>query len=234
MAAAYELLAQGSLQPKLPDDFPRPDGFEFFSYLTAANHLLFFPTEKTFMGLAATSELEDLLVIIGTHTALQWWFDAQAKPKSWTTVDGIYCQVEEGFSDVYDGITLTNTDTPLRDYIARQGKQRKPLRILGHSLGASVGGLAAGDAFNPRLRLFAMPKFSDIVLSKHISGKMTGDSVVIRNVQDDVSMTAPFNTYQSVLPEVWFNSDAIGVGPSPSDKHNMAGSYLHACQLAAA
>lgn len=228
MAAAYELLAIGGLQPPLPSTFPRMEGYEFFSYLTAANHILFFKEEKTLMGLAATSPDEDLLVILGTHTALQWWLDMQARPRQWTTVDGVSCMVESGFSEVYEGITLTNTDTPLRDYVARQRKQQKPLRIIAHSLGASVGKLVAGDAFKPRLRLMAMPKASDVVLSHHIASKMTDDSVVLRNVQDDVPMTPPFPLYGSVLPEAWFNSDVLGVLGDPSSRHNMANCYLAA------
>jgi hypothetical protein len=227
-SANYGLLAQATLSPTLPADFPRWEGYDIFSFLTASNHFLFFPEEKTFMGFAATSPTEDLLAILGTHTGLQWWLDLQAKPRPWTTVDGVSCQVESGFSDVYEGITMTNTGIPLRDYVARQGKQRKPLRLIGHSLGAAVAGLVAGDAYLPRLRNFAMPKFSDLVLSKHVAAKTTPDSVVSRNVQDVVPMAPPFDLYGSVLPEAWFNSDVFGIAGSDAARHNMQDCYLAA------
>ena len=228
-SATYALLGQGSLVPTLPPGFPRWEGYEIFSFLTASNHFLFFKEEKTFMGLAATSAEEDLLAIIGTHTLLQWWLDAQAAPKPWTTVDGVSGVVESGFAEVYEGITMTNSGAPLRDFVARQRRRQKPLRVITHSLGAAVGGLVAADAWQPLLRFFAMPKFSDIGISRHVASKMAPGSIVVRNVQDDVAMAPPFNTYQSVLPEAWFNSDALGVGPSAGDKHDMASSYQLAC-----
>ena len=233
MSAAYGLLSQNSLTPSLPGDFPRLPGYTFFASLTASNHFLFFPTEKTFMGLVSTSPDGDCLDIIGTHTTLQWWLDLQAKARAWTSVDGCSCQVEDGFAEVYEGITLTNSGMPLRDYIAKQGKQRKPLIIRGHSLGAAVGLLAAGDAFLPVPRLFAMPKASDIILSKHVLNKAE-NPIVARNVQDMVPMAPPLPLYQSVLPEAWFNSDVMGLIGSDAARHNMADCYLAACQLAAA
>ena len=229
MAATYGLLGNG-LTPSLPADFPRPPGVSFFSCLTADNHLLFFPYEKTFMGLAGTSDEEDLLVILGTHTGLQWWLDMQARARMWTSVDGCSCQVEDGFATVYEGITLTNSGMPLRDFVAKQGAKRKPLRIIGHSLGAAVAGLVAGDAYLPVLRPFAMPKFSDILLSKHVADKMDPESVVVRNVQDIVPMAPPLPPYQSVLPELWFNSDMMGIGAGDAARHSMQDCYLTACQ----
>ena len=234
LAATYALLDQGKLEPELPSDFPRLPGLEFFAHLTAANHLLFFKEEKTFMGLAGATPEEDVLAILGTHTGLQWWLDAQFASRPWTTVDGATGIVEHGFSEVYEGITLTNSGMPLRDFVAKQGRNRRPLRIICHSLGAAVGGIAAGDAYKPRLRMFAMPKFSDLGISRHVASKATDDSVVSRNVQDVVPISPPFPIYQSVLPEAYFNSDVFGIPGTDAARHNMVGSYLMASIRAAA
>ena len=185
------------------------------------------------MGLAATSPDADLLDIIGTHTNLQWWLDAQFKARNWTSVDGCSCQVEDGFATVYEGITLTNSGMPLRDFVAKQGKRQKPLIIRGHSLGAAVGLIAAGDAYLPVPHLFAMPKASDLLLSKHLMSKAQ-DPIVARNVQDLVAINPPFPPFGSILPEAWFNSDLMAVPPQVAARHNMQDCYLAACELAAA
>ena len=226
-AAVYGLLGQG-LTPTLPPDFPRWAGFEFFDYLTVKDRFLWWE-DTTFTGLLATSAAADLLVGPGTHTSLQWVKDAQYVPKPWTTLDGCTGVAETGFSDVYLATTLVNAGIGLRDYVARLNAKGKPLIILGHSLLAAMGALIAADCLQPRATLFAMPKWGDIGLSAHLL--MKGQTRVIRNVQDVVPMAPPFEIYQSVLPEAWFNSDTMGVAGDAESRHSMANCYLPACHL---
>ena len=227
MAATYGLLGAG-LTPPLPPGFPHLPGFEFFSYLTVTDKLWFWK-EVSLMGLAATSPDEDLLVILGTHNFLEWAKDAMAIPRAWETLDGYKCNVEGGFADVYGEITLQNSGMSLRSYVGALNEQKKPLRIIGHSLGAAVGGLVAGDAWKPNFTLFAMPLFGDINLSRHVFRKADPSSVCPRNVRDIVPIAPPFPLYQSILTEAWFNSDLLGIGGTDEDRHNMAGCYLKAC-----
>jgi Lipase (class 3) len=242
MAASYGLLGQG-LTPALPDGFPHLPGFQFFSHLTVSDKILLGNVqlwkETSYIGLAATSDDEDLLVIVGTHNALEWIEDAVAVPRGWVTLDDYSCNVESGFAQVLGEITLQNSGMSLRSYVNVLNQKKRKLRILGHSLGAAVGGLVAGDAFFPHYTLFAMPLFSDIGLSKHIFGKADPASMVIRNVRDVVPIAPPFPLYQSVLTEAWFNSDLLGLGGSDAERHGMGlsvaqpGCYLKACLNAA-
>jgi hypothetical protein len=182
------------------------------------------------MGIVAETPEEAVIVYVGTHTNLQWIKDIQARPRSWTTRDGVSGQVEHGFSDVYEATTLNKSAITLRQYIGQLNQKKKPLHVIGHSLGAAAGGIAAADSFSPRFSLFAMPKWGDVGLSRHLNSKARPGSSVIRNVQDVVPMAPPFPVYQSVLPELWFNSDMLGISGGDAARHSMQDCYLAACR----
>jgi hypothetical protein len=231
LSSAYDLLAANSLAPAVPADFPWPPGFGFRYWLNAVDDFLFFK-ERTFMGLFGSSADEDLVLIVGTHTFLQWVKDAEGDPRSWTTSDGVSGNVEHGFSDVYGGISVVGASGPvitLRQFLEAQQKTSRPVTIVGHSLGAAVGGIAAADASFPRFVLFAMPKWGDLGLTKALRAKARTNSIVVRNSQDYVPMQPPLPIYQSWLPEITFNSDELGVGGSAEERHSMNGCYLRAC-----
>lgn len=228
MAATYGLLGAG-LTPPLGSEFPLLPGFQLTDYLTISDKIAWW-SEKSLMGLSLTSVDEDAFVILGTHTAAEWLKDFMAVPRSWETLDGFKCNVESGFADVYNEVTLANMQCTLRQYVGGLNQTKRRCRIIGHSLGAAVGGLVAGDHVNPYFTLFAMPLFSDIALSRHIFGKAAAPSIVPRNVRDVVPIAPPFPLYQSVLTEAWFNSDLLGIGGTDEERHTIS-TYVKACSL---
>jgi hypothetical protein len=233
MSATYDLLTQNSLTPTIPDDFPWLPGFVFKNWLNISDRLAFWNIqlwkEVSFMGLLAESPQEYLLVILGTHNGIEWAEDAEAIPRAWKTADGLSCNVETGFLAVYQETSMAGSNTPLPVWMQAQCGGQKPIRIIGHSLGASAGAIACADAFQPLFTLFAMPLWSDIAASRHVLAKARPGSLVIRNVRDLVPAAPPFPLYQSVLPEEWFNSDANGVSGDEGDRHRMPTAYLPAC-----
>jgi len=229
MAATYDLLPQNSLTPDIPPDFPWPDGFSFVSHLNVTDKVLFFK-ETSFAGLIGRSDVEDLVIILGTHNPLEWIEDFEGNPESYTTADGCACQVEHGFHQFYQEITVRMpTPIALTAWMAIQSRGTRPAIIIGHSLGAACGGIVSADAYAPRYVLFAMPKWGDIVGSKHLRDKGRAGSGVPRNVQDVVPMAPPLAIFQSVLPESWFNSDMMGIPGGDSARHSMQDCYLAAC-----
>jgi hypothetical protein len=231
MDALYTMCAgEGDdLTPAIPANFPFEPGFRFSTYLTANEHLLLY-NHKSFNGIISESDTEFAVDIIGTHDVAGWIANFTANPVAWTTNDGCSCNVEKGWLEVYQGLTLTAPyNQSLTAWLATQFRAGKRGRFRGHSQGGPVAYLAAADSYHPWMTLFACPKPADLTLAHWIADKMEPESVSIVNTRDIVPLQPPFPLYRNLIPELCFNSDEFLDSGDIGDRHRMPTCYLPAC-----
>jgi predicted lipase len=230
IAKLYSWLPQG-LGALLPADLPLPAGYRPLFPLIVTDRVLWFK-ETSNIGMIATSDKADLIVICGTHDTLEWIEDCIGNPRSWSFADGTTANVETGFAQVYSEMSLWGPGTPFTGYMDVLFKGGRPVHLIGHSLGSAVAQLAGNDALCPRLSLFASPKAGDRFFNANLTKKATVDSGHVRNLKDVVPDLPPLPIYENTLPLCTFEMDypeILDPKARLSACHSMEETYLPAC-----
>lgn len=179
-------------------------------------------TELSFEGFYFYSPAlqADLLFLLGTHDILEWTEDLDFIPTQVRFPDGRFHTIASGFNRAFDGIHVPGFPS----FTAFLGHSRNPLTIVAHSLGSSIGIIAARWAIAlgrvVRLVAFAPPRTADVTLLSWVNTFITPDSAIVINVRDVVPYL-PCDYPQLSSFVYHFDSDLLGVAPLPIERHHM-------------